>query len=186
MAAVAAKAAGEFKITLDGVEYPVVVETAQGSSWTIVVNGRSFKVELEGDDTVLVDGITYDVTVDGEMVRADDASYTMEVSGLSVGRAAPGAKLTSGAVAEPAAAKLTSRSVEAAEYAGAITAIMPGQVTRIMVEEGQKVREGEAVCVLEAMKMENELRTDREGVVKAVHVRPGENVEKDQVLVEVE
>ena len=45
---------------------------------------------------------------------------------------------------------------------------------------------GEAVCVLEAMKMENELRSERDGVVKTVHVKPGDDVEKDQVLVEVE
>jgi biotin carboxyl carrier protein len=63
---------------------------------------------------------------------------------------------------------------------------MPGQVTRVMVVEGQEVEENEAVCVLEAMKMENELRADRGGVVKAVHVAPGDDVEKGQVLVEIE
>ncbi|MBN1179749.1 MAG: biotin/lipoyl-binding protein, partial [Anaerolineae bacterium] len=42
------------------------------------------------------------------------------------------------------------------------------------------------VCVLEAMKMENELQARQSGTVKAVHVSPGNDVEKDQVLVEVE
>jgi propionyl-CoA carboxylase alpha chain len=55
-----------------------------------------------------------------------------------------------------------------------------------MVSEGQEVQKGEAVCVLEAMKMENELRAERDGIVKAVHVKPGDDVEKDQVLVEIE
>jgi biotin carboxyl carrier protein len=63
---------------------------------------------------------------------------------------------------------------------------MPGKITRVMVAPGQDVQRGDAVCVLEAMKMENELRAERGGVVKAVHVKPGDDVEKDQVLVEVE
>jgi propionyl-CoA carboxylase alpha chain len=63
---------------------------------------------------------------------------------------------------------------------------MPGKITRVMVADGQDVQQGEAVCVLEAMKMENELRAERDGVVKVVHVKPGDDVEKGQVLVEIE
>ena len=174
MMAAAAEAAGAFTITLDGVEYPVVAEGGQGSSWTVVVNGRCFTVEPAEDGTVLVDGIAYEVSVDEETVNVGDASHALEVSGLSVGRATPGTPPRS------------APSAEGEGGAGAIVAIMPGQVTRVMVVEGQEVEENEAVCVLEAMKMENELRTDRSGVVKAVHVAPGDDVEKGQVLVEVE
>jgi biotin carboxyl carrier protein len=188
MTAAAAQAAGqglsgEFKITLDGVEYPVAIEDGGGPPWTIIVNGRSFTVKLGEDGVVLVDGIAYDVSMEGETVRAGDASYTMDVTGLSVGRDTP-------AQAPIRTAAASARSAEVSGGVGdathAVVAIMPGQVTRVMVHEGQKVEEGEAVCVLEAMKMENELRTDRGGVVKAVHVQPGDDVEKDQVLVEVE
>jgi biotin carboxyl carrier protein len=70
--------------------------------------------------------------------------------------------------------------------AGAVLAIMPGKIIRVMVEVGQQVEEGEAVCVLEAMKMENELQTRQSGIVQAIHVEPGDDVEKDQVLVEIE
>jgi biotin carboxyl carrier protein len=63
---------------------------------------------------------------------------------------------------------------------------MPGKIIRVMVEPGQKVEEGDPVCVLEAMKMENELHAQRSGTVRAVHVKPGDDVEKDQVLVEIE
>ncbi len=174
MMAAAAEAVGAFTIALDGVEYPVIAEGGQGSSWTVVVNGRSFTVELAEDGTVLVDGIAYEVTLDEETVNVDDASHALEVSGLSVGRATSGAPPQS------------VPSTEAEGGAGAIVAIMPGQVTRVMVVEGQEVEENEAVCVLEAMKMENELRADRGGVVKTVHVAPGDDVEKGRVLVEVE
>jgi pyruvate carboxylase subunit B len=63
---------------------------------------------------------------------------------------------------------------------------MPGLVVRVQVEAGQVVAAGAGVVVLEAMKMENELRAAAVGTVRAVRVRPGEAVEKGQVLVEYE
>ena len=62
---------------------------------------------------------------------------------------------------------------------------MPGLVVRVLVEAGQEVVGGAGVVVLEAMKMENELKTPAAGVVGAVRVRPGEPVEKGQALVEL-
>ncbi|MBS3783688.1 MAG: acetyl-CoA carboxylase biotin carboxyl carrier protein subunit [Anaerolineae bacterium] len=174
MTATAVKSTEEFTITLDGIEYPVIVEGGRRPPWTIIVNGRSFTVERKEDGPVLVDGIAYDVMVDDATVTVGDTSHRMEVSGLSLGR--PVAAVPSGSV----------RPAEARAGAGAILAIMPGQIARVMVEAGQEIKEGEAVCVLEAMKMENELRAERDGVVKVVHVQPGEDVEKGQVLVELD
>jgi biotin carboxyl carrier protein len=158
----------EFTITLDDVKYPVVVDGDR-----VTINGRPFTVEVGEENRVLVDGIAHDVTLDGDTAHVDDASYTMEVTGLSLGRAAP-----------PMAAPTALAEVEAG--AGAVVAIMPGKITRVMVLEGQQVQQGEAVCVLEAMKMENELRAEQDGVVKGVYVKPGDDVEKDQVLVELD
>ena len=69
---------------------------------------------------------------------------------------------------------------------GKIKAPMPGLIVRVLVEEGQVVRAGSRVVVVEAMKMENELTATTAGVVKKVHVVPGAAVEKGQVLVELE
>jgi pyruvate carboxylase subunit B len=66
----------------------------------------------------------------------------------------------------------------------ALKAPMPGLVVRVQVEAGQSIPAGAGVVVLEAMKMENELRAAAPGVVRTVRVRPGEPVEKGQVLVE--
>jgi len=63
---------------------------------------------------------------------------------------------------------------------------MPGLVVRVHVEPGSSVASGSGVVVLEAMKMENELRAAATGTVRAVRVKPGEAVEKGQVLVEFE
>jgi biotin carboxyl carrier protein len=62
---------------------------------------------------------------------------------------------------------------------------MPGLIVAIPVKPGQTVIKGEQVVILESMKMENELRSPRNGVVLRVHVVPGAGVEKDQPLVTI-
>ncbi len=61
---------------------------------------------------------------------------------------------------------------------------MPGLVVRVLVAEGQAVAAGQGLLVLEAMKMENELRASGPATVARVGVQPGQAVEKGQVLVE--
>jgi biotin carboxyl carrier protein len=158
-----------FTLALAGVEYPVVVEGD-----TITVNGRSFAVEVT-EDGVLVDGIAYDVALEGDTATIDGEPCVIEVGGLAVAASALASASSGAAVPQPAEAG-----------AGAVLAIMPGKIVRVMVGPGQQVEEGEPVCVLEAMKMENELHARQGGVVRAVHVQPGDDVEKDQVLVEME
>jgi biotin carboxyl carrier protein len=63
---------------------------------------------------------------------------------------------------------------------------MPGLVVRVAAVVGEPVQAGASLVVLEAMKMENELRASAAGVVQAVLVEPGQTVEKGQTLVELE
>jgi pyruvate carboxylase subunit B len=65
-----------------------------------------------------------------------------------------------------------------------VRAPMPGMVVRVQVEEGDHVKPGQGVVIIEAMKMENELKTDGGGVVSKVLVGAGTAVEKGAVLVE--
>lgn len=67
-----------------------------------------------------------------------------------------------------------------------VRAPMPGLVVRVEVEPGQQVQPGQGVAIIEAMKMENELRADGAGVVARVLVTAGQAVEKGAVLVEFE
>jgi len=64
-----------------------------------------------------------------------------------------------------------------------IRASLPGKVIGIHAKVGQSVKMGDLVCLLEAMKMENELRAPRDGIIKEILVKEGELVELDQVLV---
>jgi propionyl-CoA carboxylase alpha chain len=70
----------------------------------------------------------------------------------------------------------------AAAVAGGLTAPMPGKVVKVLVEAGQDVAAGAALLVLEAMKMEQTVRAPTDGVVAALHVSTGEQVEADQLL----
>jgi pyruvate carboxylase subunit B len=67
-----------------------------------------------------------------------------------------------------------------------LRAPMPGLVARIEVTAGQAVRRGDGIVIVEAMKMENELKAESSGVVHRIHVAPGQAVEKGALLVEFE
>ena len=60
---------------------------------------------------------------------------------------------------------------------------MQGTIVKVLIEVGQEVKAGDAVVVLEAMKMENQLQADKAGTVKAVNVKPGDKVGSGDVLV---
>jgi propionyl-CoA carboxylase alpha chain len=61
---------------------------------------------------------------------------------------------------------------------------MPGLVVSVMVTSGQKIKAGEPLAVIEAMKMENVLRAERDGTVKMVHVRKGDSIAAHSVILE--
>ena len=63
---------------------------------------------------------------------------------------------------------------------------MPGKVISIMVRPGDRVAAGDEVCVVEAMKMEQSIRTGRDGVIKTIHVQPMDSVRANDPLVELE
>lgn len=65
-----------------------------------------------------------------------------------------------------------------------VKAPMPGLILEIQVAEGDEVKKGDPVMILEAMKMENVIKADGDGTVKAIKVNKGDSVEKNQVLVQ--
>ena len=71
------------------------------------------------------------------------------------------------------------------EDLGLFTAPMPGKVTKLLVAVGDRVRKGQALAVLEAMKMESRFEAPRDGLVTAVHVREGDQVEEGAVLLDL-
>ena len=67
-----------------------------------------------------------------------------------------------------------------------VTAYMPGRVVAILAQEGEAVTSGQGIVVLEAMKMQNEIRAEQDGTLAKVHVQPGQAVEGGDPLFELE
>jgi biotin carboxyl carrier protein len=74
----------------------------------------------------------------------------------------------------------------ASQKANDLKAPMPGLVLKINVEEGQVVKKGDSLLILEAMKMENVLKAAGDGVVKAIKVKQRDAVEKGQLLIQMQ
>lgn len=70
--------------------------------------------------------------------------------------------------------------------AGEISTQMPGVVVRLLCGQGDQVSQGQPVIVVEAMKMENELKAPIQGVVSAIHVEPGQAVDSGALLITIE
>jgi acetyl-CoA/propionyl-CoA carboxylase biotin carboxyl carrier protein len=91
------------------------------------------------------------------------------------------------AVGKPAAAKKPARSAAAAGAAGGgsgnVTAPMQGTIVKVLVEVGQQVEAGQSVVVLEAMKMENQIASEKSGVVQEIKVTAGVTVGAGDVVV---
>src|SRR5690606_8289530 len=117
----------------------------------------------------------------------DEEAFTVEVK-----RAADGFDIRSRAakarvrILRPEIASLYSMLPEkqAADTSKLVLSPMPGLVVDIPVVEGQEVKQGETVAIIEAMKMQNILKAERDGKVKAVKSKAGDPVAADDVLVE--
>lgn len=123
---------------------------------------------------VTVNGVAYDVVV--EEVGAAQAPYV-----------APAATPTPVAAPAPAAASAPAATPAPASAGNAgatvIKAPMPGTIVKINVKVGDSVKKGDVLCVLEAMKMENDIMAPSDGVVASVETTQGASVATDAVLV---
>jgi len=72
------------------------------------------------------------------------------------------------------------------QKASDVKAPMPGLVLDVSVQVGQEVKEGDGLLILEAMKMENVIKSVGDGLIKAIHIKEGKAVEKGQLLIEME
>jgi propionyl-CoA carboxylase alpha chain len=84
---------------------------------------------------------------------------------------------------EAAAARLMPLK-KAADSGKLVRCPMPGLIISVAVTEGQEVKAGDTLAVVEAMKMENVLRAERDGVVKSIKAKPGDSLAVDAVIME--
>jgi biotin carboxyl carrier protein len=162
-----------YEATVAGRTIRVEVRGSDGR-YTVTLDGRALEVDLHeaGRDflSLLIDGRSYEVGLEkrphGYTVVLDDDVVAVDLADAG------------------SAAVATVRKAAAGPMR--IAAPMPGKLVRVLVEPGQEVLGGQGLVVVEAMKMENELRAPRPGRVKDVPVREGQAVETGALLVLLE
>ena len=159
------------------------------------VNDQTYEIDIDHHGRITVDGI--ELTADLKLVEGrhlyslllGNASYEVvldpEVEGRNLYDVLAGGLRYQVKVQDERSRRLSlvDRSLRPPDGELIIKAPIPGLITRLPVEPGQTLAEGDTLVILEAMKMENELRAPRAGVVHEVRVKPGDQVALGQVLV---
>lgn len=120
----------------------------------------------------------YNVTVNGTV-------YEVEVEEVGGSASAPVTAAPAPAAAPVAAPKAAPKAKPSVGQGEKINAPMPGTVLKINVSNGQQVKKGDVLCVLEAMKMENDIVSPKDGTVTSVVATQGATVNSGDVLVTI-
>ena len=126
------------------------------------INGKDYTVDVNG-----IEGRNAELTVNG-------VAYNVELSEEPAQAAAPQAAAP--VAPQPEAAPAPSATPAPAGPGAIVRSPLPGVIISIDVKEGQAVKKGQKVAVLEAMKMENEIQSDVDGTVTAILVQKGDSV----------
>jgi biotin carboxyl carrier protein len=165
----------KLRMTVNGQEHEVVVEK-NGGDYRVAIGDHVFKCIFK-DDKVMVNGEAVQMTIDGDLeagAKVISGDNAMEL------------KLQQVREIEHIALEESDDGGKAEGSSGAVLSPMPGKIMSVKVKAGDAVAANQVVCVLEAMKMENEVQTEVAGKVKEVRVKAGETVEGGQTLLVVE
>jgi biotin carboxyl carrier protein len=160
-------------VTVDGYTYEVELDQQPNGElqMTVWVAGQAYPVvapdlksPLNEIEWFVIDGRPYEVMIDPELawIRSMRGLHSLEIQDRETSLPRP------------------------PTGDGRIKAPIPGQVTRVVVSVGDEVEQNEPLLVLEAMKMENEIRAPRAGRLKALNVQAGQRVTLNEVLAEID
>jgi biotin carboxyl carrier protein len=151
---------GRYTITVDGKPREVDARRLAGGNWSVLIDGQSYDIELEVAGATEREG-AYNTLVRGHVV------------GLTV-QDERRVRMSAGA-----------RKVKV-EGPQLVKCPMPGKVVKVLVEPEQVVEDGTPLLIIEAMKMENEIRAPTKGKVTRIYVEAGQTVESHAKLVSIE
>jgi len=168
------------------------------SEWVVVMNDEQHAISvvpMEGGHDVIYDGKTYAVRSNWEFgqhlftgtINGEEVFVQVERNN-QVYRLSRGGSQSDVIVLNPRAAELHKLMPhkEPPDMSGHLIAPMPGLLVSVAVQEGDEVKAGDELAVLEAMKMENALRAERNGVVAKINFEQGASVEVDEIIMELE
>jgi biotin carboxyl carrier protein len=144
-------------------------------NWLCRLDGREVPVNVvqtgPGTLSLLVEGRSFEVRREG---NSDAARIFVGATPYAV------------SVQDPRSLRSRHRTGAGQQGPQALTASMPGKVVRLLAREGEQVREGQGILVVEAMKMQNEIRSPREGKIVKLRAREGLNVNAGETLAIIE
>ena len=153
-------------LDIDGEEHEVAIARS-GEVVKVEVGGETFEAKLGENGLVLLGGERHAVQLSGDReATLDGQRVQFRIVDLQTGGG-------------PGEGKAGGRGAR-------IKPPMPGKIVSVAVDEGEEVKAGQVLLILEAMKMQNEVVAPAAGVVKKIHAKPGQNVEGKDVLVELE
>ena len=147
----------EYKIKINGNEYAVAISNVEDNTASVSVNGTQYEVEVEG-------------------MNVPHQVKTPRIVQPSVAASSQ---------VDPATARTSSPAATASASAGNIKSPLPGVVLDVMVQVGAAVKTGQRLMILEAMKMENNIDSDRDGTVREIRARKGDSVLEGDVLITI-
>jgi biotin carboxyl carrier protein len=163
-----------YEVTVGEKTYRVELQRA-GAGWQCKLDGRELPLDVtsaqNGVLSLLLDGKSYEIK--------------QEIAGPET-NIVVGHERFSASLRDPRSFRSRRGTGAAEQGVKKITAPMPGKIVRVLAPEGTAVQAGQSVIVIEAMKMQNELKAPKSGVVKKINVAEGAAVEAGQALAEVE
>ena len=146
----------KLEVEVDGKYYEVDLLHTADGTFSILEGGHSYNIELVPNKPKHYTAYTLYKTYDIEIIDAE-ARYL-------INRGANGFASNENTISSP----------------------MPGKVVKILVNEGDIVKEGDTAVIIAAMKMESEYKAPKDGVIKKVNVKEGDTIEGNQILIELE
>jgi biotin carboxyl carrier protein len=179
----------DYEVVIGGRTRKIELTRRSSSSYSAKIDGKSREVKLPkegftGERTFVidVDGKTYKLELPRAklgkktLVKVEDSAFNVEVKIAQRSQVQKGFEQ----VPQVTAAKVVPNRKAVAE--GAVTAPMTGKIVQVKVGKGDQVKAGQILCVIEAMKMENEISAPKAGTVQQVNVEPGAPVSEGETL----
>jgi len=166
-----------YLVKMDDVEYKVLVKEIEANKFEVHIDDKSYVV-----DARLTEGSVYSLLINNESFEAD-IDYKGENNYHVL---TEGDLFKINVIDEMKAKLLQRRGGGVVEGKQVLKSDMPGRVISVKVAVGDSVQEGDILLILEAMKMQNEIKAPKSGEVKELFVKEGENIAADAKLVVIE
>lgn len=162
-----------FSFWLDNKEFKINLEERGKDNIQVSLGQRKYQVavELLSEDEVLlnIDGKIYNIIINSN----SSLSYSVYINGKFF------------QIERKSAWQVLEKEGERAKKRDIKTS-MPGRVVKVLVKKGDKVKQGQAILVLEAMKMQNEIKSPQSGIITRINPKVGDSVETGTLLYSVE